>query len=199
MPAAQQFEPMELRQESPIADLAIAYDGPPKVPAAQRDCEVEEAYSRGYEEASSQYKQQILDFRSEVNALREGAFDALEERFKSVLGEAREALLSLAYAAVARILGGLEIAPEIVESVVRALIAESGLDEERMEIRLHPADIALLEEMDTGLKARHPGLVFQPDESLRRGDCLLSSKFGKVDGLLSTKLARYKESLKPSE
>jgi len=198
MAAERQFEPLQLRQERPIAGLSIAYDGPPKVPAAQRDREIDEAYRRGYEEASSQYRQQILDFRSEVNALREGAFDALEARFKSVLEEAREALVSLAYAAAVRILGGLEISPEIVDSVVRALIEEAGLDDERMEVRLHPADIALLEEIDSGLKARHPGLVFQPDEGLQRGDCLLTSKFGKIDGLLATKLARFKESLKPT-
>jgi len=187
----------ELRFAEPVVGLEIAYDGAKRVSAAAHKEEVEAAYKRGYDEASAQYNQQILDFRSEVNALREGTFSALEERFATVLKEAREALITLTHECVSRILGGMEITSEVVLSIVNAVIEESGLDEEKMEIRMRPEDLELLAEFESELKLKHPRLEFLPDGSLTRGDCLLNSRFGKVDGLISTKLDRLKDGLSP--
>ena len=75
------------------------------------------------------------------------------------------------------------------------MIKESGLDEEKMVIRLNPEDLALLSDLQEGLRSKHPKLEFVADGALSRGDCLLESRFGKVDGLLSTKMERLKEGL----
>jgi len=180
-----------------LVGAQVAYDGSPRVSAAESEKAVKEAYARGYEEASSQYNQQIVDFRSEVNALREGVLGELEGRFQTIVKEAREALMALTYASVRRALGGYELPKEAVASVVNAIIEESGLDEERMDVRLNPEDLALLADLEPEIKAKHPGLNFIEDRTLGRGDCLLSSRFGKVDGLMSTKLERLKGSLRP--
>lgn len=187
----------EIRLAEPMVGVAVAYDGAERVAAKTHSEETDAAYRRGYDEASAQYNQQILDFRSEVNALREGTFSALEARFGSILKEARGALVTLTHDCVSRILGGIELTPEIALSVVNALIEEAGLNEERMEIRLHPSDLELLVEFESDLKRTHPGLEFLEDASLSRGDCLLNSRFGKVDGLISTKLDRLRDGLSP--
>ncbi len=188
----------ELRLIEPLAGVSIVYDGAERIAARDHETGKDDSYRKGYDEASSQYNQQILEFRNDVNALRESTLSALEEKFSVIVGEAREALMALTYECVGRTLGGLEINPEIVQSVVNSIIEESGLDEEKMEIRLHPLDIELLVEFENELKAKHPRLTFVEDETLKRGDCLLSSRFGKVDGLLSTKMERLKDGLKPS-
>lgn len=182
----------------PLVSLRISYDGAPRLDAGVCNEKMDESYRKGYDEASQQYQQQILDFRAEVNALRESTFSALEDKFGTILSEAREALMTLTHDCVSRTLGGLEIDSEIILSIVNSVIEESGLDDERMEIRLHPLDIELLEELETELKSKHPRLTFTEDKGLKRGDCLLSSRFGKVDGLLSTKLNRLKEGLRPN-
>lgn len=189
---------VELNLEEPLVSLRVSYDGPPRVDAKVVDEEVEKAYQKGYDEASQQYNQQILEFRSEVNALREETFSELENKFSKIVGEAREALMTLTHDCVSRTLGGIEFDPEIILSIVNSVIEESGLDDEKMEIRLNPLDYALLEDLEVELKSKHPRLTFTEDKGLKRGDCLLSSRFGKVDGLVSTKLNRLKDGLRPN-
>lgn len=187
-----------LELDARMVSVAISYDGNERVASAQHQQQVEASYKSGYEDASSQYNQQILDFRAEINALREGTFSQLESKFGTILGEAREALMTLTYECVKQTLGGFEMTPEAVEKVVEAIVKEAGLDDERMDVRLHSLDIALLEELETDLRKKHPGLNFVADDMLRRGDCILSSRFGKIDGQLSTKLDKLKGTLSSS-
>ena len=194
MVEAKQFREF-LRLDEPMVSLKVSYDGNPRVDADKHERAIEEAYRKGYDESSAQYKQQILDFRSEVNDLREKTFSDLEAKFSGILVEAREALMTLTFDCVTRTLGGLEVDSKIVSSIVDAVIKESGLDEEKMEIRLNPEDLALLSDLQEGLRSKHPKLEFIEDGALGRGDCLLGSRFGKVDGLLSTKMERLKEGL----
>ena len=178
-----------------MVSLKVSYDGKPRVDADEHERANEDAYRKGYDESSAQYKQQILDFRSEVNDLREKTFSDLEAKFSGILVEAREALITLTFDCVTRTLGGLEVDSEIISSIVDLVIKESGLDEEKMVIRLNPEDLALLSDLQEGLRSKHPKLEFVADGTLSRGDCLLGSRFGKVDGLLSTKMERLKEGL----
>lgn len=198
MVAEQQCKAHRLVLEQPIVSVAISYDGQEKVANARHKEAVDASYKSGYEDASSQYNQQILDFRSEINSLREGTFSQLEQKFQTIVSEAREALMTLTYECVKQTLGGFEMVPEAVEKIVESVVEESGLNEEQMMVRLHSLDIALLEDLEKDLKARHPGLEFVADDTLSRGDCMLSSRFGKIDGLMSTKLDKLKGGLNPS-
>lgn len=181
-----------------LVGLSIAYDGRERVASVAHEQAVEVAYKNGYDDASSQFNQQILEFRSEIKALSEGTFARLDDKFQVIVREARDALMTLTYDCVARALGGFEMTAEAIKSIVEAIVVESGLDDERMEVRLNAADLSLLEQVDAELKAKHAGLLFVTDNSLGRGDCILSSRFGKIDGLMSTKLEKLKGNLRPS-
>lgn len=198
MVAAKQSSKHTLELEGKLASLAVAYDGMPRVDSAAHKREVDASYKSGYEDASSQYNQQIVDFRSEINTLREGVFSQLDNKFIKILHEAREALMTLTYECVSQTLGGYEMQPEAIEKIVEGVVQEAGLDDERMEVRLHSADIALLSELDSDLRTKHPGLEFVADDMLRRGDCVLASRFGKIDGTIANKLSKLGESLRPS-
>ena len=189
---------LELDLVEPMMSLRVSYDGPPRVDAKVFGEEIEKSYQKGYDEASQQHSQQILGFRSEVNALREKTFSDLENKFGKIVAEAREALMTLTHDCVSRTLGGVEFDSETILSIVNSVIEESGLDDEKMEVRLNPLDLALLEDLEVGIRSKHPRLDFAEDKGLQRGDCLLSSRFGKVDGLISTKLNRLKDGLRPS-
>ena len=194
MVEAKQFREF-LRLDEPMVSLKVSYDGKPRVDVDEHERAIEDAYRKGYDESSTQYKQQILDFRLEVNDLREKTFSDLEAKFSGIIVEAREALITLTFDCVTRTLGGLEVDSKIISSIVDLVIKESGLDEEKMVIRLNPEDLALLSDLQEGLRSKHPKLEFVADGALSRGDCLLESRFGKVDGLLSTKMERLKEGL----
>lgn len=198
MVAAKQSKRNQLVLEQSLLSISVSYDGEPKVEKLTHQREVESSYKTGYDDASSQYNQQILDFRSEINALREGMFSQLESKFTNIVTEAREALMTLTYDCVAQTLGGFEMQAEAIEKIVEGVVTEAGLDDERMEVRLHSADITLLEELDSELKAKHPGLEFVADDTLGRGDCVLSSRFGKIDGTMENKFSKLRESLRPS-
>ena len=189
---------LELNLVEPMMSLRVSYDGPPRVDAKVFGEEIEKSYQKGYDEASQQHSQQILGFRSEVNALREKTFSDLENKFGKIVAEAREALMTLTHDCVSRTLGGVEFDSETILSIVNSVIEESGLDDEKMEVRMNPLDLALLEDLEAGMRSKHPRLDFAEDKGLQRGDCLLSSRFGKVDGLISTKLNRLKDGLRPS-
>ena len=189
---------LELNLVEPMMSLRVSYDGPPRVDAKVFGEEIEKSYQKGYDEASQQHSQQILGFRSEVNALREKTFSDLENKFGKIVAEAREALMTLTHDCVSRTLGGVEFDSETILSIVNSVIEESGLDDEKMEVRLNPLDLALLEDLEVGIRSKHPRLDFAEDKGLQRGDCLLSSRFGKVDGLISTKLNQLKDGLRPS-
>ncbi len=189
---------LELDLDEPLMSLRVSYDGPPRVDAKVFEDEIEKSYQKGYDEASQHYNQQILEFRSEVNALREKTFSDLESKFGKIVSEAREALMTLTHDCVGRTLGGIDFDSEIILSIVNSVIEESGLDDEKMEIRLNPLDLALIEDLEVGIKSKHPRLIFTEDKALQRGDCMLSSRFGKVDGLIATKLNRLKDGLRPN-
>lgn len=106
--------------------------------------------------------------------------------------------MTLTHDCVSRTLGGVEFDSETILSIVNSVIEESGLDDEKMEVRMNPLDLALLEDLEAGMRSKHPRLDFAEDKGLQRGDCLLSSRFGKVDGLISTKLNQLKDGLRPS-
>lgn len=198
MVAVKQSSQHKLVLEKKLVELAISYDGASKVGSSAHEHEVEASYKRGYEDASSQYNQQIVDFRSEINTLREGMFSQLENKFLTILSEAREALMALTYECVTQTVGGFEMTPESVEKIVEGVVKEAGLEDERMEVHLHSSDIALLEDLDETLRTRHPGLEFVADDMLGRGDCVLSSRFGKIDGTMENKFNKLRESLRPS-
>lgn len=44
------------------------------------------------------------------------------------------------------------------------------------------------EESNDALSVRYPGIQFEADESLNRGDCFVESRFGTLDGSVSTRL-----------
>lgn len=197
MVAAKQSKRNVLILEDKLVSLQVAYDGFPRVDSVAHEKEVDASYKSGYEAASSQYNQQIVDFRSEINTLREGMFSQLEDKFRVLVSEAREALMTLTYNCVSRTIGGYEMPAEAIKKIVEAVVVEAGLDDERMEVRLHSKDIAMLDDLDVDLRLKHPGLEFTADDTLGRGDCILSSRFGKIDGTLENKFTRLKESLRP--
>jgi flagellar biosynthesis/type III secretory pathway protein FliH len=189
----------QLRVWQPLKAVRIAREAAPQLTAAQIEARVREAYQKGGADAAGAINQQILEQRAEVNHLRERLFRSLEESATAAVAEVRAALPVLTMQALRRVLARVEISRETVDGIVDELLSEIGPDVGPIELRLHPADLALVQDLEPQLSRVHPGLRFVADEGLKRGDCQAVTRFGKVDARLQNKLEKLEASLAPAE
>ena len=165
--------------------------------AAEIEARVRDAYQKGLKEASNQINQQILEQRSEVNHLRDRLFRSLEAGVANAITEVRAALPVLTMQALRRVLARAEMTSDSVAAIVDELLAEIGPDVGPIEVRLHPADLKLVEDLEPQLARVHPGLRFVADEALGRGDSQAVTRYGKVDARVQNKLEKIEASLLP--
>jgi flagellar assembly protein FliH len=111
------------------------------------------------------------------------------------VAQVRAALPGLTMHALRRVLSRSQVSRETVSGVVDELLSEIGPDVGPIEMRLHPADLGLVQDLEPQLARIHPGLRFVADESLRRGDCQAVTRFGKVDARLENKLEKLEAAL----
>jgi flagellar biosynthesis/type III secretory pathway protein FliH len=178
----------------PLRSVRIVRDGPPPATPAEIETRLREAYQKGIADASVHVNQQILEQRAEVNHLRGELFRSLEDSVAAAVAEVRASLPTLTMQALRRVLARVEIGRETVESIIHELLAEIGPDVGPIELRLHPADLGLVQDLEPALARLHPGLQLVADESLRRGDCQAVTRFGKVDARLQNKIEKLEAS-----
>lgn len=191
--------PEKVRFTAPLKGAAVARVIPAGAgpSAAEIEARVREAYQKGFSEATHQINQQILEQRSEVNHLRDRVFRSLEDGVTGAISEVRAALPVLTMQALRRVLARAEITRDTVAAIVDELLAEIGPDVGPIEVRLHPADLRLVEDLEPQLARVHPGLRFVADEALGRGDSQAVTRYGKVDARLQNKLEKIEASLLP--
>lgn len=174
----------------PLLAVRIERDGPPPLTAAQIEERERAAYQKGYDTAAVMINQQILEQRADANHMREHLFRALEQAATNAAAEVRSVLPYLTIQALRRVIARVEVTREMVEGVINELLTEIGTDIGPVELRLHPADLKLVHDLEPNLTSIHPGLRLVGDDSLARGDAQASTRFGKVDARLENKLAR---------
>jgi len=136
--------------------------------------------------------------RAEVGELLARARRAVDRRIAAAEAEMRTLAVRIAERIVRR---QLELAPEIVVDVARA-----ALDEVRgrhdLVMRVHPDDVAVLEQARPGLLARlsvSAHILIRADAAVGRGGCVLESEVGTVDARLETQLAAIERALQETE
>lgn len=188
--------PEQARLWQPLRAVRILRDGPPPPTPAEIEARLEEAYQKGCADGAAQVNQQILEQREEANHLRAKLFRSLEESTAAAVEEVRAALPVLTIQALRRVLGRVEITHETVEAIIHELLSEIGPDVGPIELRLHPADLALVQSLEPQYARLHPGLQFTADEALQRGDCQAVTRFGKTDARLQNKIEKLEASLR---
>lgn len=112
-----------------------------------------------------------------------------------------EQLVSLATQMAEKILNAeLNVKPEMLVGIVKNAL-RSVTEAKQVTLRVHPQDLELLraktEEIAAGLSSTAV-LDLRPDDSLRRGDCLVDSDIGSLDAKLETQLTSLKQQLEMS-
>jgi flagellar assembly protein FliH len=129
-----------------------------------------------------------VEFRAEVQALQEGLFQKLAATDADLQSQLREALPALAVEIARRLLAGYEPTAEQVVNLCEETLGQLYPERDNLELFLCPRDAALIENLATDWKTRHPGLRVTVDAALGPGDCQIRSRFGLTDARRHAKL-----------
>lgn len=148
----------------------------------------QKAWQEGNDAAREFANHQLVEFRAEVQALQEGLFQRLAATDSEMQTQLRESLPSLAVELARRLLAGYEPTAEQVIKLCEETLGQLYPERDNLELFLSPRDAALLEQLTTDWKTRHPGLKVTVDAALGSGDCQVRSRFGLTDARRQAKL-----------
>jgi flagellar assembly protein FliH len=145
------------------------------------------------QEALTLRQQALTAGRAEAGAM----LVAAGHRAQQTIEEAQSQLTRLAVNIAEKLLGEqLRLEPETVLQIVRQAL-RVGATSRRLTLRVHSADLALVEGALADLKGNTEAevLLAQADPTVERGGCLLDTDLGQIDGQLSTQLKAIAEAL----
>ncbi len=129
------------------------------------------------------------------------AVETLRLQSERLAEQARADAIEIAFQIAQRIVGAeLRQSPEPLFSLVRSALAQAG-EARRVQLRVHPEDGVILRANTPKVARAAPAvakLEILDDSSLERGDCLIDTDFGEIDGRLSTRFAELRRALAES-
>ena len=180
------FQRWEPPQVGATATELVRRDSAPRPTVSDLEALEKEARDEGYAAGRAEG---LASAQQEANArlARLDALYASAAQPLAALDEATEQELARLALAVARrvIAHELQTTPELVIHAVRQAATALPSATRELRVRLHPADVALLRELDAA--ETHWQLLADP--ALARGDCRLESERSRLDATVETRLA----------
>jgi flagellar biosynthesis/type III secretory pathway protein FliH len=178
-----------IKLTSPLLAVKLATAAPaPAYTAQEMDAARREAYQRGFEDASAMIETQLVEQREEVSHLQQNTLQELAGHHDDLARQIRAALPELTMDIVRRVLGGMKPNKDAVQKIVDEVLQGIAPGPGTVEICLSECDLKLMETYQAGLRERYPQIEFRTDPELQPGDCIVTSRFGALDGRLATKL-----------
>jgi flagellar biosynthesis/type III secretory pathway protein FliH len=117
------------------------------------------------------------------------AVEILRLQAERLAEQARSDAIEIGFQVARRVLEAeLSTSPQALFALVRSALKRAG-ESRRVCVRLHPEDAKLIGAAAAGaLGISAASIEVAPDPSLERGDCIVDTDFGKVDGRLRTRL-----------
>lgn len=155
----------------------------------------EQAYRRGVDATRALADAQMVEFRADIERLRDGLFKQLSEVEPLLLAQLRTTLPELALDIARRLLAGYEPPADVVARLCEEALAELFPEQENLELRVSTRDAELLASLQPAWMQRYPGLRVAIDPALGPGDCQVRSRFGLTDARRETKLEALSHAL----
>lgn len=149
---------------------------------------VREAYEKGAQETRVSLEAEMEENREQLKVSTEGAFSKVVERHSEALSMMRSLVPNLVTEATARVVAGLPVDSAFVRSVVDDLLNDVAPGAENVEVQLCPEDVAKVVGFDQELRHKFPTLRVVENKDIKPGDCLVKTRFGVLDGRISSKL-----------
>ena len=152
-----------------------------------------QVYSRGRQEAATEVRRQLEAEHQETALKVQNLIRSFEEAIPAAFQEMEQALSHMACAMTRKLLADVPVDAERMRAVVAQALGELSKDAE-LEIRMHPADMELLQNEsggDASVMFSHEGHIeLVPDARLTRGGCYIKTPFGDFDATLESKWER---------
>lgn len=156
-------------------------------------------FEAGRIEGEKALSEQLMRQRGELHELAQGTLASLRQSVTHVIRDSENMLVSLALEVAQKLVSDLPISVPMVESAIRDALAQvEGTTQ--FTVRLHPADLELLQKAGSGLLTSGEGageFRFLGSPDVGRGGCLVQTRFGTVDARRETKFDLLKRSLTP--
>ena len=181
----------------PLRDVCLLANAPSQNWGEFLRASEEASYQRGRREGEDALSEQLIQQRAEIAELQRGILESLSQAVPQVVKETETGLISLALEAARRIVAGLPISAELVESVVREALHQAE-DSAEIVIQLHPEDLALLRKHDSKILAGLPDkgpLRFVTSGEVTRGGCIVQTRFGLIDARREVKLEQLSQTV----
>lgn len=141
--------------------------------------------------AADQQAAQWQECRQRLDTVIESLAPLLQSHVARLESDA----IALAFEVICRVLGSDDSRREVVGAMVTQAFAQ--LRSQPLRVRLHPADLALLED-GSDLRHRHPHVEWLADARVSAGGCLVDSNAGTLDARLDVQLQRLLQSWRDS-
>lgn len=182
VPDAPVPEPVRFLQPNPRAS------SPPRAPAA----------GHGAAQPPPPQGPDLAALRREAMEKVGAAVETLRAQAEHLAEQARSDAIEIGFQVARKILESeLRQSPEPLFALVRAAVRRAG-ESRRIVVRVSPDD-ALLLQSETGRSAldglTSARIELVSDPGLQRGDCMVDTDFGQVDGRLGTRLAEIRRAV----
>jgi flagellar biosynthesis/type III secretory pathway protein FliH len=159
--------------------------------------ELRASYERGRREAEQALSEQLFQQRTEVHELMRGVLESLRQAVPQTVRDTENVMIALSLSVAQKLVADMPISAVLVESVVRDALAQIE-GTAQFTVRLHPADLDLLQKSDSPLLAGGDGareFRFLSSPEVTRGGCLVQTHFGTVDARRETKFDLLQKTL----
>ncbi len=125
---------------------------------------------------------------------------AATEEYKNARKLAEKDAIAFAFQIAGRIIGTqLENDPSLVVPIVKEVLAQAK-NQKNIIVLCHPQDLRILEDNKHRLlvESQASPIVIKANESVGRGECIVETADGRIDGRLQTQLQALEKSLNES-
>ena len=155
------------------------------------------SYDRGRLEGEKVLTEALIQQRHDLQQVMNGVLEALRQAVPEVIRDTENSMVTLTLEIAQKLVANLPISVTLVEAAVRDALSEvQGATQ--FVIRLHPADLELLQQSGASLlseSSEGQEMRFMSSPEVTRGGCLVHTRFGVIDARRETKYDLLKRQL----
>jgi flagellar biosynthesis/type III secretory pathway protein FliH len=167
--------------KAPLRDVRLNWGGESLISEGKIRQLLEEQHQKGFEAGQKILAEQLVEQRKQLFELQHGVLRSLERALPGLIAECEQSLVLLALESARRVVQETPINAALVERTVTSALAELK-DTAEYEVLLHPEDLALLTEVQSGIlpAQENKRIRFSTDPRISRGDCLVNTRHGSI-------------------
>lgn len=176
--------PHKVRFTQPLRQVRVRAGADSFVCETQFRQLIEDRYREGYEAGQKALAEQLVEQRKQLIDIQTGLLRSIQAALPNVVAECEKSVVLLAIESARKVVESVPITAEMMESVVKKALAELQ-DTAEYEVLMHPEDLALLEQVSSGLlpSGSSSKVRFGVDSSVTRGGCVIKTRHGAITAI----------------